>query len=202
MKPDGTPDMPDRLNPLLRRFLPGNLVGFGADFLLSGMVVGPVIAPFLAASNGLMLPIGVDRATGLVANIIYFMGQHVCPQPEMGVVLSPPWMMAVCMRCYGTVMGLLLTRLLYGMNRGRAFYWLHQYGWPGTMLTAVLMMAYPIELAAQNFGLWSFDNWVVTGFGLITGLAWGLHAMPILHNDYSAQDDGSETNRWALPTLR
>ncbi|NMG05939.1 DUF2085 domain-containing protein [Brasilonema sp. UFV-L1] len=144
-----------------------------ADFLLVGMVVGPFAAPFLAASGLPMLP--------MIANIIYFMGTHVCPQPEMGVALSPPYIMAVCMRCYGTVTGLLITRVLYGVTGGKGFYWLNQYGWNGAVLATVLMMAYPLELAAEVLGWWSFHNYVVMLFGLMTGLAWGLFTMPILH---------------------
>ncbi len=145
-----------------------------ADILLAGMVVGPLAAPFLAASGLLMLP--------LIADIIYFMGNHVCPQPDMGVALASPFIMAVCMRCYGTVTGLLMTRLLYGATGGKGFYWLTQYGWAGAAFASVLMMAYPLELAAQVLGLWSFNNYVVMPFGLMTGLGWGLFTMPILHS--------------------
>jgi uncharacterized membrane protein len=150
-----------------------NWVSLIADFLLAGMVFGPPIAPFLAAS-------GVSLLAG-IADIIYFMGNHVCPQPAMGLDLAPPYIMAVCMRCYGTVTGLLMTRLLYGVTGGKGFYWLSQYGWSGVAIASVLMMAYPLELAAQIFSWWSFNNYLVTPFGLITGLAWGLFTMPIFH---------------------
>ncbi|MDH6087830.1 DUF2085 domain-containing protein [Umezakia ovalisporum] len=150
-----------------------NWVGWFADFLLMGMVFGPPMAPFLAASDVTLL--------GKVADIIYFMGNHVCPQPNMGLNLVTPFIMAVCMRCYGTVMGLLITRLLYGLSSGKGFYWLSQYGWNGAAVASVFMMAYPLELAAQVFDLWIFNNYVVTLFGLITGLGWGLFTMPILH---------------------
>ncbi|WP_375503646.1 DUF2085 domain-containing protein [uncultured Nostoc sp.] len=156
-----------------------NWVSLIADFLLVGMVFGPPIAPFLAASGVSLLP--------GIADIIYFMGNHVCPQPDMGLDLAPPFIMAVCMRCYGTVMGLLITRLLYVVTGGKGFYWLNQYGWSGVALASVLMMAYPLELAAQIFGLWSFNNYLVTPFGLITGLAWGLFTMPILHGGRGAE---------------
>ncbi|WP_375471695.1 DUF2085 domain-containing protein [uncultured Nostoc sp.] len=156
-----------------------NWVSFIADFLLVGMVFGPPIAPFLAASGVSLLP--------GIADIIYFMGNHVCPQPEMGLDLAPPFIMAVCMRCYGTVTGLLITRLLYGVTGGKGFYWLSQYGGSGVAIATVLMMAYPLELTAQIFGLWSFNNYLVTPFGLITGLAWGLFTMPILHGWHSAK---------------
>ncbi|MCM0593521.1 MAG: DUF2085 domain-containing protein [Gloeotrichia echinulata IR180] len=157
----------------LRRDLQVNWVSFIADFLLVGMVFGPPVAPFLAASGVFLLP--------GIADIIYFLGNHVCPQPDMGLDLAPPFIMAVCMRCYGTVTGLLLTRLLFAVTEGNGFYWLSQYGWSGAALASVLMMAYPLELAAQVFDLWSFNNYLVTPFGLITGLAWGLFTMPILH---------------------
>lgn len=159
---------------VFKRGLRVGWVSFIADFLLVGMVVGPLAAPFLAASELPML--------GLIADIIYFMGNHVCPQPNMGLDLAPPFIMAVCMRCYGTVMGLLFTRLLYGVTGGKGFYWLSQYGWSGGAIATVLMMAYAWELAAQVLGWWSFNNYLVTPFGLITGLAWGLFTMPILHS--------------------
>jgi uncharacterized membrane protein len=148
-----------------------------ADFLLTGMVVGPLVAPFLAASRLPLLPV--------VANIIYFMGNIVCPQPDMGTILVAPFAMAVCMRCYGTVTGLFLTRILYAVTGGRGFYWLNQYGWNGVAIAAILMMAYPIELAAQVLGCWGFNNYLVFPFGLVTGLAWGLFTMPIFHQRHS-----------------
>ncbi|MCJ8279684.1 MAG: DUF2085 domain-containing protein [Rivularia sp. ALOHA_DT_140] len=153
-----------------------NPVSFIADFLLTGMVVGPIAAPFLAASGMPILP--------QIASIIYFMGHYVCPQPDMGIELASPFIMAVCMRCYGTVLGLFITRLLYIADNGKSFYWLHQYGWNGASIATVFMMAYPLEMAAQILGWWSFHNNLVTPFGLITGLAWGLFTMPILHGDY------------------
>ena len=163
-----------------------NWVSFIADFMLAGMVFGPPIAPFLAASGVSLLP--------GIADIIYFMGNHVCPQPNMGLDLAPPFIMAVCMRCYGTVTGLLITRLLYGVTGGKGFYWLSQYGASGMALASVLMMAYPLELAAQIFGLWSFNNYLVTPFGLITGLAWGLFTMPILHGGWRAAKTSGLSN--------
>lgn len=159
---------------VFKRGLRVGWVSFIADFLLVGMVVGPLAAPFLAASELPML--------GLIADIIYFMGNHVCPQPNMGLDLAPPFIMAVCMRCYGTVMGLLFTRMLYGVTGGKGFYWLSRYGWSGAATASVFMMAYAWELAAQVLGWWSFNNYLVTPFGLITGLAWGLFTMPILHS--------------------
>ncbi|MEA5618533.1 DUF2085 domain-containing protein [Cronbergia sp. UHCC 0137] len=159
---------------VLSRDVQVNLVSFLADFLLAGMVFGPPLAPFLAASGVFLLP--------GIADIIYFMGNHVCPQPTLGLELAPPFIMAVCMRCYGTVTGLLITRILYSLTNGKGVFWLNQYGWNGAVFATVLMMAYPLELAAQVFDLWDFNNYIVTPFGLITGLAWGLFTMPILHS--------------------
>lgn len=157
----------------------GNWTSWTADFLLAGMVVGPLMAPFLAGSGILGLPI--------IADIIYFMGRHVCPQPDLGLALSPPWIMAVCMRCYGTVLGLFFTRLLYGMTQGKGFYWLHRYGWAGAIFASVLMMAYGFEYWAQMFAGWEVNQGVMTLFGLITGIGWGLLAMPILHGSAKAR---------------
>ena len=150
-----------------------NWVSFIADFLLVGMVFGPPIAPFLAASGFFIFP--------EIAEIIYFIGNHVCPQPHMGLILAQPFTMAVCMRCSGTITGLLITRILYRVTNGRGFYWLSQYGENGVAIAVVFMMAYALELAAEVLGFWGFNNYLVTPFGLITGLAWGLFTMPILH---------------------
>jgi len=168
---------------VFKRRLQIRWVSLIADILLAGMVIGPLAAPFLAASQLPILPV--------IADIIYFMGQHVCPQPNLGVALASPFIMAVCMRCYGTVTGLLMTRLLYGVTKGKGFYWLTQYGWHGAALSSLLMIAYPLELAAEVLGLWSFNNYVVTLFGLITGLGWGLFTMPILHDRHYARFDDS-----------
>jgi len=144
-----------------------------ADVILAGLVSGPLAAPFLAASGLPILP--------QIADIIYFMGNHVCPQPEMGLVFAPPYLMAVCMRCFGTLLGLIATRYLFSVNRGQASYWLNRYGLPGLALTLGLCMVYPFELYAQYWGWWGYNNWVVTFFGLISGLGLGAYIMPLLH---------------------
>jgi Predicted membrane protein (DUF2085) len=144
-----------------------------ADIILVALVGGPLAAPFLASTSLPLLP--------LIANIIYFMGDHVCPQPEMGLVLSPPYIMAVCMRCYGTLMGLVLMRWLMSRNSGREVYWLNQYGIAGFCLTVLFCLAYPAELWAQYWGWWSYSNPIVTVFGLISGLGLGAYIMPLFH---------------------
>lgn len=144
-----------------------------ADVLLAGLVLGPLAAPFLAAAGIFPLP--------GIAGIIYTMGMYVCPQPAHGLMLMPPHIMAVCMRCYGVVLGLLATRLFYAQRGGAGRMWLTQYGYRGATLMGVLILAYPAEFAGQVSGLWGFDNSVVTLFGLITGVALGLFFMPVLH---------------------
>jgi uncharacterized membrane protein len=145
----------------------------GADIVLAAIVLGPPAAPFLTAAGGPLLP--------LIAQIIYTMGLHVCPQPEMGLVLAPPWIMAVCMRCYGTVLGLLLTRLLYAADGSKGWYWLSHYGLRGLMLSVIMMLFYPAELYAQLWGLWGYNNYLVFPFGWVAGLGLGLLIMPWLH---------------------
>lgn len=144
-----------------------------ADWILVAMVSGPLAAPFLAASGLPLLP--------LIADIIYFMGDHVCPQPEMGLALWPPHIMAVCMRCYGTLGGLVAMRWLFSQNQGRAAYWLPQYGLTGLGLCLALCLVYPAEMVFQHLGWWGYNNWIVTPFGLVSGLGLGAYIMPLLH---------------------
>jgi uncharacterized membrane protein len=144
-----------------------------ADIILVALLGGPLAAPFLASTSLPLLP--------LIANIIYFMGNHVCPQPEMGLTLSAPYIMAVCMRCYGTLMGLVLMRWLISRNTGRELYWFNQYGIAGFCLTVLLCLAYPAELWAQYWGWWSYSNPIVTIFGLISGVGLGSYIMPLLY---------------------
>ncbi|NEQ96552.1 MAG: DUF2085 domain-containing protein [Cyanothece sp. SIO2G6] len=158
---------------------PRNWFSFGADFILAGLMGGPLAAPFLAAAPLPILP--------QIAAIIYFMGGHVCPQPEMGLELWSPHLMAVCMRCYGTLLGLLVMRYLVGQNQGQGAYWLHQYGVGGFVLTLLLCLVYPFELYAQLWGWWDYNNIVVILFGLVSGLGLGAYIMPLLHRSSLAE---------------
>ena len=150
-----------------------------ADLVLVAMVSGPFAAPFLVASG---LPILLQ-----ISDIIYLMGQWVCPQPDMGVALAGDHIAAVCMRCYGTIFGLIGMRLLYARDRGQAIYWLDRYGLVGFGLTFALCMAYPAELALQGFDWWPMDNVRMTLFGAIAGLGLGAFIMPLLHR-YGTED--------------
>lgn len=156
-------DIPWRLKPLL------------ADIVLLGLVTGPLAAPFLRAA-------GVFPLT-TIADIIYAMGQVVCPQPDMGLTLIGANQMAVCMRCYGTVAGLMGMRWLYSRDRGHSRYWLEQYGLWGFALTFIICMAYPLELALQKNAWWGMNPWVMTGFGFIAGLGLGAYIMTSLYKD-------------------
>ncbi|ASC71190.1 hypothetical protein XM38_021420 [Halomicronema hongdechloris C2206] len=147
------------------------------DIGLAALISGPIAAPFLAASAW---PLLTD-----IANIIYTMGEHVCPQPELGVPLAAPHIMAVCMRCYGTVLGLGIMRWLYHRTRGQGTYWLEQYGLLGFVLTFILCLAYPLELAMQGFDWWGVHHGAMTLFGLIAGLGLGAYLMPLLHQPAS-----------------
>ncbi|NJL86859.1 MAG: DUF2085 domain-containing protein [Leptolyngbyaceae cyanobacterium SM1_1_3] len=144
-----------------------------ADIVLAGLVAGPLAAPFLAAAPLPILP--------QIADIIYTMGQAVCPQPALGPMLWPPHLMSVCTRCYGTVLGLAVTRWLYAQNQGRSRYWLDRYGLWGFVAAFITCLFYPLELALQGFGGWGVNNGVMAIFGLIAGLGLGSYVMPILH---------------------
>jgi uncharacterized membrane protein len=149
-----------------------------ADIVLAALVGGPLAAPFLASTS---LPL-FSPLLHLIAGIIYTMGNRVCPQPEMGLMLATPHLMAVCMRCYGTLMGLVAMRWLVGRTQGKGVYWLNRYGIAGVLIAIALCLAYPAELWAQYLGWWDYNNGVVTLFGLLCGLGLGAYIMPLLHN--------------------
>jgi uncharacterized membrane protein len=148
-----------------------------ADIVLVALVGGPLAAPFLASTS---LPL-LAPLLHLIADIIYTMGNYVCPQPEMGLMLSTPHMMAVCMRCYGTLMGLVAMRWLVDRTQGKGAYWLNQYGIAGGLIAIAFCLAYPAELWAQYLGWWDYNNVAVTLFGLVSGLGLGAYIMPLLH---------------------
>ncbi|AFY60626.1 DUF2085 domain-containing protein [Synechococcus sp. PCC 6312] len=145
-----------------------------ADLVLAGLVSGPIAAPFLAASG---LPVLTQ-----IADIIYTMGLFVCPQPEMSLMLWPHWLMAVCMRCYGTVLALVFCRWLWSRSSGQEAYWLGQYGVWGGLIAVVMMLFYPLEWWLQQVGVWDYMNWVVFPFGWVAGLGLGLWVAPALYS--------------------
>jgi uncharacterized membrane protein len=157
--------------PLHRRGLIG-------DVVLAGLLLGPLAAPFLQGW-GLLVP-------RTVSGIIYTMGMFVCPQPAQGLALYDGQIMAVCMRCYGTLLGLLLTRLLYAADAGNGRIWLPHYGLRALPIFTVLIFTYAAEFAGQVGGLWGFNNLVATAAGLITGAGLGLMFHPILQGQTAA----------------
>jgi len=164
-----------RLHPTPRPVQPMLKRGIFVDILLVALVSGPLAAPFLATLN--VFPFN------LIANIIYFMGGYVCPQADMGLALMPSHLMAVCMRCYGVLLALVTTRLLYAYDRGNSFYWLQQYRFGGAAIASLLTFAYPVEMIAQLLGWWSYNNYIVTPFGYLTGLGIGLFLTPVVYRN-------------------
>jgi uncharacterized membrane protein len=148
--------------------------GLVADAVLIGLLTGPLAAPFLRGW-GLMAPL-------TVSSIIYTMGMFVCPQPGYAVALYDGQLMAVCMRCYGTVLGLLLTRLLYAVDGGGGRLWLARYGKWALPIFAVMIFSYAAEFAGQVAGWWGFNNLVATAAGLVTGAGLGLMFHPALQS--------------------
>jgi uncharacterized membrane protein len=148
--------------------------------MLAGLLLGPLAAPFLQ-SWGLLVP-------HTVSGIIYTMGGFVCPQPASSAILYDGRMMAICMRCYGTLLGLLLTRLLYLADGGTERFWLPQHGMRGLPIFGALIFAYAAEYAGQLAGLWQFDQLIVTLAGLLTGVGLGLMFHPVLQARQLIQD--------------
>lgn len=169
--------MTKSLSPLLSR-RPSPLLHKAAiaDILLVAMISGPLAAPFLATIPLFPFP--------FIANIIYFMGDHVCPQPEMSLMVNPPHLMAVCMRCYGVLLALVATRLLLRRDRGKSFYWLNQYRFQGAAIATLLTAAYLFEMLAEQWGWWGYNNYIVTVFGALTGLGIGLFIAPVLYRPH------------------
>jgi uncharacterized membrane protein len=159
-----------------RSILPFARRGLIADIILAALLLGPLAAPFLAAWD-LLVP-------RTISGVIYTMGAFVCPQPVHSLPLYDGQIMAVCMRCYATVLGLLLTRLLYAADGGAARIWLSRYGLRALPLFAILIFVYAAEYAGQIAGLWPFDNFAVTVAGLITGVGLGLMFHPLLQSSY------------------
>ncbi|MEO0852588.1 MAG: DUF2085 domain-containing protein [Cyanobacteria bacterium J06648_11] len=154
-----------------------------ADVILGALIGGPLAAPFLRASS---LPL-----TSLIADIIYFMGGHVCPQPEMAAALVPPHLMAVCMRCMGTLAGVVFTRALFARDRGNGPYWLPQYGLAGGLISVILMLFYPAEWYAQHLGWWDYSNLVVTPFGFVAGVGLGLAIVPLIYGSQEREQSSA-----------
>lgn len=146
--------------------------GLIADAVLFALLIGPLAAPLLYAWGWF-----VPRT---VSGIITTMGMYVCPQPERGLMIGSAGLMAVCMRCYGTLLGFLLTRLWYASDRGAHWAWLPRYGLRSLPIFALLIFAYPAEFAAQIAGWWPFNNGIVTVAGLVTGVGLGLMFHPML----------------------
>src|SRR5262249_11165303 len=143
-----------------------------ADLVLAGLLLGPLAAPLLWPW-GLLVP-------HTVSGIIYTMGTFVCPQPARGLAIYDGQIMAVCMRCYGTVLGLLATRILYAADSGTGRFWLPRYGRRALPLFAALIFAYAAEFAGEVAGLWGFANPIVTIAGLVSGVGLGLMFHPLL----------------------
>jgi uncharacterized membrane protein len=165
--------------------------GLIADVVLAGLVLGPLAAPLLYAS-GVFGP-------RLVAGIIYTMGGFVCPQPGRAVALYDGQLMAVCMRCYATVLGLLATRLLYAADQGTGKLWLPQYHRAALPIFAALIFSYAAEYAGQVAGLWRFDNAAVTVAGLLSGVGLGLMFHPLLRGDRQQRSAPGTSAAYADP---
>jgi uncharacterized membrane protein len=155
--------------------------GVIADAVLAGLLLGPLAAPLLWAW-GLLVP-------HTISGTIYTMGTFVCPQPARGLPIYDSQIMAVCMRCYGTVFGMLVTRLLYAADAGVGRFWLPRYGRRALPLFAALIFAYAAEFAGEVAGLWPFVNPIVTIAGLISGVGLGLMFHPVLqHQELKIED--------------
>jgi hypothetical protein len=78
---------------------------------LAVLFLGPIISPLFRATG---LPLLADA--GLLARDL--LSAYICPTPERSyMLLGLP--MAVCARCWGATIGLIVARTLFGATRCR-----------------------------------------------------------------------------------
>lgn len=137
---------------------------------LAVLFLGPIIAPLFRATG---LPLISDA--GVLAHDLLTL--YVCPTPELSYfVLDLP--MAVCARCWGATIGLLMARALP----------FDRLGWMAALRSGLLGLAWPVRLllCALPFLLWALEIggyaqgwwfpplWLVLINGVQAGFAAGL----------------------------
>lgn len=144
--------------------------------LLSVLLVGPLLGPVFAWLDGPLLA---------VVNVpIYWVGAHLCPQPDLAFpVLGHP--MVVCARCWAGVGGLWIVLLIYRAAPRHPF-WTTWRRLPPPARAVLGLLA---------FGPWIIDltataqSWWASGpaFLLLSGLLGGLGAGALLFPATSTQ---------------
>ena len=143
---------------------------------LAVLFLGPIVSPLFRAT-GLPLLSGA----GLLARDL--LSAYVCPTPERSyMLLGLP--MAVCARCWGATIGLLLARTLFTVktegqeSRSPRRSVLHTYttlAWPVRLfLSALPFLLWPLELVGAARGWWYAPLWLLLMNGAQAGLFAGI----------------------------
>jgi hypothetical protein len=138
------------------------------DTLLAILFFGPLISPLFRATE---LPLVADA--GWLARDV--LSRFVCPTPERSYMLfGLP--MAVCARCWGATIGLLIARLIFNDAR---FSWLIARFVALPMLVrfalcALPFLLWPLEIIGHYNGWWYAPLWLLLVNGAQAGFAAGL----------------------------
>lgn len=149
------------------------------DLLLALMIIGPVVAPFLAASNIWLL----ER---IAYWIIYPIGRFICPQDHYSVELGSQ-LMAVCSRCYAAIGGLFLVRLALtsdpagrGIPARLARWWAARGMAQRALLILAIFALWAVDVRAEHLGWWHWGHATMVVTGPIIGFGVGFLAYGLL----------------------
>ena len=135
---------------------------------LAVLYFGPIISPLFRATG---LPLLADA--GVLARDL--LSTYVCPTPERSyMLLGLP--MAVCARCWGATIGLLLARALFWRStRHSALQPYLALTWPLRLLISALpFLLWPLEIMGAARGWWYAPLWLLLLNGAQAGFFAGV----------------------------
>lgn len=134
---------------------------------------GPIISPLFRATG---LPLLSD--TGWLARDL--LSTYICPTPQHSYILFG-FPMAVCARCWGATIGLLVARWLLPFDQSRArrltsgLYGFRALVWPLRLLLCALpFLLWPLEIMGTTQGWWNVPLWLLLLNGAQAGFTAGL----------------------------
>ena len=138
------------------------------DAILWTLILGPIVSPLFRATG---LPLVAD--SGLLAREL--LATYICPTPDRSIMLlGLP--MAVCVRCWGATLGLLVARVLVARAAdSRIMQGFLALPWAARLLICALpFLLWPLEIVGQVRGWWFAPLGVLLLNGAQAGLAAGL----------------------------
>lgn len=136
--------------------------------ILLVLFLGPIISPLFRLTG---LPLISD--SGLLARSL--LANYICPTPQFSYLLGG-LPMAVCARCWGATIGLLL-----GYVSWRAWAQLPLLGsfqalavWQRLLICALPFLLWPLEIVLGARATWNLPYWLILLNGIQAGYAAGL----------------------------